>query len=67
MGIETYTLTTRQPGPFPPGRRCSEPGCITVLCSYDEGPECFTCRERLEEPDKREAYERALATLEQAA
>jgi hypothetical protein len=44
---------------FAHDRRCSRPGCITRLCAYNRGPECFvheaqTTSARLE----REAVER---------
>lgn len=39
---------TRTQGPEPPGRRCTHPGCITVLSTWHESPEqkCYTHESR---------------------
>jgi hypothetical protein len=26
---------------YPADRRCPEPGCVTILCTYNPGPRCF--------------------------
>jgi hypothetical protein len=36
-----HPSTSKPARVFEDDRRCSRPGCITILCSYDPGPECF--------------------------
>jgi len=33
----------------PPGRRCANPGCITILNRYNPGPLCLKCEEEQKE------------------
>lgn len=51
MTASLLTRTTAAPRPvpinadlevtYPKGRRCPDPGCITVLCQLNAGPYCF--------------------------
>jgi hypothetical protein len=44
---------------FDEARSCSRPGCITVLCVYNPGPECFVHEAQAKvERQQREAVER---------
>lgn len=69
MTIESTTLVTRRPGIYRPGRRHTHVGdgvrCITVLCTYDPGPECFS--HTAEAEAKREELEDLQALMRQAA
>jgi hypothetical protein len=41
METANHPSTSQPCGVFDDDRRCSRPGCITVLCVYNSGPECF--------------------------
>ncbi len=41
MALVTLTENERRPGPFPAGRRCAHPECITVLHTRHEGDYCY--------------------------
>jgi len=43
MGILRVQIPERDPGPYPAGRRCKGPHCITVLRRTNPGPFCEQC------------------------
>ena len=40
MGVVRIAVAERDPGPYPAGRRCAFPDCITVLSRVNPGPCC---------------------------
>lgn len=52
LGIIRVQIPPREPaGPYPPGRRCAAPDCITVLRTTNPGPLCEQCALREERGD----------------
>jgi hypothetical protein len=47
--MELHTRATHEPRPARPVRRCSEPTCITILCSANNGPKCFAHQDEPED------------------
>ena len=50
MGVITPAVTKRdleknQKNYYPAGRKCANPGCITILNRYNSGHLCLRCRE----------------------
>jgi hypothetical protein len=57
--VASNPTTARPVRVFDHDRRCSRPGCITVLCHYNPGPECFVHdAESTVADQRREAAER---------
>jgi hypothetical protein len=54
-----HPSTSRPARVFEHDRRCSRPGCITVLCHFNVGPECYVHTDQARvESQRREAVER---------
>ena len=62
-------LTERLPAPWSHlrGRRCPEPGCITILNGYNPGPHCLRHTVHEQTPDELDAMLDADAAREAPA
>lgn len=65
--IQTQLSAERLPGPKPAGRTCSEPGCPTLLSTYNCGDTCALHDGWPSNADLSQLPPVALARLEQYA